>query len=172
MAMYMSVLSDERLNSNAEWQKAIDAEEFSLRLFDGKHADADNGNLSVWLDDEETSIEYGVYDFSELREDFEHINFGRDWKYAISFTWSSSFAEEIAAWMAATAYARVTGGVVFDQQEGKLFTPDEALAMTREIERRRPELEAILRSFVEQRIAESPASEEALLAFMQRRLRK
>lgn len=168
MAMQICVLADSRLSSIAEWQKAIDAEGFPLQL-----SDADpNRNLAARLRDEETSIEYGIYDFRELKETYKRVSFGRDWKYAVAFTWSSEFAEEIAAWMAATAYGRATGGVIFDEQEGKIFTPDESRQITRGIEERRPELEAALRSYVERLSAKSPEAEAALRAFMQRRSTK
>jgi hypothetical protein len=164
MAMQICVLCDGRLDSIAEWQNSIDAEGFPLRLSD---TDPER-NLSAHLRDEETSIEYDVHNFSELKDAYRHVSFGGDWKYAIAFTWSSDFAEEIAAWMAATAYARATNGVIFDEQEKKLFTPGESLQITREIERRRPEMEAILRTYVEGLAAKSPETEAALRTFMQR----
>lgn len=168
MSMQICVLADSQLSSISEWQKAIDAERFPLRL-----SDADpTRNLAARLRDEETSIEYGIYDFGELKNTCGRVNFGRDWKYVIAFTWSSDFVQEIASWMAATAYARATDGIIFDEQEGKLFTPAESLEITRDIERRRPELEAVLRNYVEQLSAKSPEAEAALQAFMQRRFRK
>jgi hypothetical protein len=151
MAMQICVLSHKRLDSIAEWQKAISAEGFPLRLSD---ADS-NRNLVAYLRDEETSIEYDIHDFSELKDAYRHVSFGRNWRYAVAFTWSSDFAEEIAAWMAATAYARATDGVIFDEQEGKLFTPDESRQITRGIEARRPELEAALRTFMQGRSTKS-----------------
>jgi hypothetical protein len=168
MAMQICVLSDHRLDSIAEWQKAIDAEEFPLRLSD---ADPDR-NLAAYLGDEDTSIEYDVHDFSELKDAYCHVNFDRNWKYAVAFTWSSNFAEEIAAWMAATAYARATSGVIFDEQEGKLFTPDESSEIAHDVERRRPAMEAMLRNYVEQLSAKSPEAEAALQAFIRTRLRQ
>jgi hypothetical protein len=168
MSMQICVLTDSRLNSIVEWQQSIDAEGFPLRLSGSEPG----RNLVAQLRDEETSIEYGIYDFGKLKDTYRHVNFGRDWKYVIAFTWSSDFAEEIASWMAATAYARATDGIIFDEQEGKLFTPAESLEVTRDIERRRPELEAVLRTYVEQLSAKSPEAEAALQAFMQRRSRK
>jgi hypothetical protein len=167
MSMQICVLADSRLGSSAEWQRHIDAEGFPLRLFDGTSGNADGGNLSAQLRDAGTSIEYGSNNLRDLKDTYQGIDFGHDWKYVIGFTWSSDADEEIAAWMAATAYARATGGVVFDEQAAKLLTPDEALANTREIERRRPELEAVFRNIAERRIAESPESEAVLRAFVQ-----
>jgi hypothetical protein len=74
--------------------------------------------------------------------------------------------------MVATAYARATDGIVFDEQEGKLLTPEESLRVVREIERRRPEMEAALRSFVQQLSPKSPEAEGAVAAFLQRRSTK
>jgi hypothetical protein len=165
MAMQICVLSDERLNSIAEWQKSIDAEGFALQLSDAEP----ERNLVARLRGEETSTEYDVHDFSELKDAFGHINFGRNWRYAITFTWSSDFAEEIAAWMAATAYARATNGVIFDEQEGKIFTPEESLKIANDTEQRRPAMEAMLQNYIEQLSAESPEAEVALRSFMDRR---
>lgn len=167
MPMQLSVLSDSRISSIAEWQKAIDAEGFPLWL-----SDADpSRNLAAQLGDEETSIEYGVYDFLELKEAYKHVSFGHDWTYAITFTWSSDFAEEIAAWMAATAYARATNGVVFDGQEGRILTPEESLKIARDTEQRRPAMEAIVRDYIDQLAARSPEA-KAKLDFMRRRCTK
>jgi hypothetical protein len=167
MSMQICVLAHSCLGSIAEWQKAIDAEGFPLGL-----SDADpTRNLAAQLPHEETSIEYGIYDFGELKSTYKRVNFGHEWKYVIAFTWSSDFSEEIAAWMAATAYARAVEGVIFDEQEGKLFTPDESVKIVREIERRRPEMEAALRSFVQQLLPKSPEAAAAVTAFMQRRLK-
>lgn len=166
--MQICVLTDARLTSIAEWQKSIDAEGFPLRLSDPQP----DRNLVARLRDEETSIEYGIYDFSELEDTYQHLNFGHDWKYVVAFTWSSDFAEGMAVWMAATAYARATNGVIFDEQEGRLFTPEESLKITRDIEQRRPELEAMMQSHVERLSAKSPEAEAALRTFMQRRSTK
>jgi hypothetical protein len=168
MAMQLCVLSDDRPNSISEWQKAIDAEGFPLRL---SNADPER-NLVAHLCDEETSIEYDVHDFNELKDAYRRVNFGRNWRYAISFTWCSDFAEEIAAWMAATAYARATNGVVFDEQEAKIFTPEESLKIARDTEQRRPAMEAMLRNYIEQLSPKSPEAEAALRAFMRTRLRQ
>jgi hypothetical protein len=168
MSMQICVLADSRLSSIAEWQKSIDAEGFPLQLSDAKP----DRNLGARLREAETSIEYGIYDFGELQDTYKHVNFCHDWKYVIAFTWSSDFTEEIAAWMAATAYARATDGVIFDEQEGKLFTVDESVQITREIERRQPEMEAALRNFMQGLSAKSPEGEAAPRTFMQRRSTK
>jgi hypothetical protein len=168
MAMQLCVLSDDKLNSITEWQKALDAEGFPLQL---SNRNSDH-NLAARLRDEETSIEYDIHDFKELKAAYRHVNFGSNWTYAIPFTWSSNFAEEIAAWMASTAYARATHGVIFDEQEAKIFTPDESHKIACEIEGRRPEMEAMFKHYVQQLSLRSLEAEVALRNFMQRRLGK
>src|ERR1700685_4584230 len=102
MSMEICVLSDVRLASIAEWQASIETESFPLRLPREKPlANSGGGNLRVQLRDKEALIEYSVVDFSELEETYRNVNFGRVWKYVIAFIWSSAFAEEIVAWMAA-----------------------------------------------------------------------
>jgi hypothetical protein len=150
VSMEICVLSDVRLVSIAEWQTSIETERFPLLLPREKTlAKSGGGNLRVQLRDKETMIEYSVVDFSELEETYRNVNFGRVWKYVMAFIWSSAFAEEISAWMAATAYARATSGLVFDEHDGKLLTPAESLGVVLELERSLPEKETALQSFLQ-----------------------
>jgi hypothetical protein len=173
MSMEICVLSDVRLASIAELQNSIKTEDYPLRLPQGESlAGAVGGNLLTQLRDKQTMIEYSVVDFGELKLTYKNVNFGRDWKYVIAFIWSSDFDEELAAWMAATAYARATGGIVFDEHEGKLLTPEESVQTVREIERRQPELKALLQDHLQEFSAKSPEVAEALREFVRRRLTK
>jgi hypothetical protein len=172
MSIEIYVLSDTQLNSIAEWQDAIDAEEFPLHLANDVPLDGRGGSLVAHLRDGATCIEYRVEDFDRLKECYKKINFGRDWKYLLAIPWIHGFDGLTAAWMAATAYARATSGVVFDPQESKLFDPAEACKVIEEMERTRPEAEKTLRNHVEQLSAKSPETRAALQAFMQRRSTK
>lgn len=167
MSMQICVLADSKLGSIAEWQEAIDTDKFPLRL----SSPEPNRNLGARLNEEETSIEYGIYDFSELKNTYPHVSFGRDWKFVVAFTWSSDLAQGIASWMAATAYAGATGGIVFDEQEGKLLTPDKSLQIARDMEQSRPEVEGAIQSYVQGLPAKSPEAETALRNFKHRFLR-
>jgi hypothetical protein len=46
--------------------------------------------------------------------------------------------------MAATAYAAATGGIIFDHEEGKLFTPEQARETVRNIARDLSAMDTIL----------------------------
>lgn len=173
MSMEICVLSDVRIASISEWQTSIETDSFPLRLPREKQlAESGGGNLRAQLRDKETMIEYSAVDFSELKQTYGNVNFGREWRYVIAFIWSSDFDEELAAWMAATAYARASGGIVFDEHEGKLHTPEESVQIAREIERRQPELKTLLQNHLQGLSAKSPEAAEALREFLQRRLTK
>jgi hypothetical protein len=135
MSMELRLFSDRRLVSISEWQRAIDAEGFPLRLSDETPLDKVNGFLPSYLQDRLTGFECNHWDPKEVIAGNPDIDFGHDWKYVLAFRWLGSKRDEaVAAWMAATSYARVTDGVVFDDQEGKLRTAPEALVVVRDLE--------------------------------------
>jgi hypothetical protein len=140
----------------SEWQHAIDAEGFPLRLpEDAPLANSKGGNLIAKLRDNEVGVEYTIADLRELKETYKDFNFGRDWKLVLAFTWFAKLSDGVAAWMAATAYARATGGAVFDEQEQKIFTPEESLQIAQDIDRSLPEMEATLQNFMQRLSAKS-----------------
>jgi hypothetical protein len=46
--------------------------------------------------------------------------------------------------MAAAAYAKATDGIVFDTEEGRIFTPQQAVDYTRQMEKDLPAVQAEL----------------------------
>ena len=68
-----------------------------------------------------------------MREMHEMLStdFGHDWKYVLAFRWRGDFNELRAAWIAGSAYAQATDGIVFDDQEGKVRSPAEAREVAR-----------------------------------------
>jgi hypothetical protein len=50
---------------------------------------------------------------------------------------------------------RAVGGVVFDPQESKIFTPQQALDVTRNIEKDVPSFERAMREFAKKLVAKS-----------------
>lgn len=129
MSLEVCVFSDASLASMSDWQKAIDAEGFALRLSDDEPFAEVNGFLPASLSDKKTGFECYHVDPREMIDTYENIQFGRDWKYALVLVWGGDFAEMQAAWMAATAYARATSGLVFDPQASYLLTASQALEM-------------------------------------------
>lgn len=135
MSMEICVLSDKQVHSIPEWQGAIDAEGFPLRLSDETSFSEINGFLPALLREQETGFECCHVEPREIIDTYQDINFGHDWKYVLVFVWGGDFVEMQATWMAATAYARVTEGIVFDNQAGGLLSPTQSLQEPRKIER-------------------------------------
>jgi hypothetical protein len=72
------------------------------------------------------------------------FDFGRPWKFVLSFRWGADLAACLAAYMAASADAKATDGVVFDAEEGRILTPQQALDRARQIEKDLPAVQAEL----------------------------
>ena len=73
------------------------------------------------------------------------VNFGHEWKHVLAFRWGSNLNQVPAVWMAATAYAKATNGVVFDEEGGKIRSAADAQTVVGDVEREMPEMEALLR---------------------------
>jgi hypothetical protein len=141
MSMVIRIFSDRTLDSVAEWQRAIDAEGFALRLSDDVPPSEINGVWLGRLHGEQTDFEFHPRDAQETMEFCGPEKFDRKWKYAFEFIWGGrNINNSTAAWMAATAYARATGGIVYDGEEGKPFSPAAALDVARDLEQFLPEL--------------------------------
>lgn len=145
MAMELFVLTDERMNSVADWQTAIDDEGYPLRL-DGKTSiESLNGFLPARLRDIKTGFECNLWPADEIMREMPGVNFGREWKYALAFRWGGNLNQVPAVWMAAAAYAKATNGVIFDEEQGKIRTAAEARTVVQDIERELPQIETMLR---------------------------
>jgi hypothetical protein len=146
MAMEMHVFSNRALTAIAEWQRVIDAEKFPLRLSSDVDLKVVRGFLPARLRGKATGFECYHDDAMEMMASYGHTSFDRAWSCAFGFRWIGNFTEFEAAWMAAAAYARATGGVIFDPEDSRLYTSDEAVAFARRIERELPALEAAVRN--------------------------
>jgi len=135
MSIEVSVLSDRRLASTEEWQRAIDAEGFSLRLDPDVVLDEASGFFPAQLGGKSTGFECYHDDAAELIAENTDFDFGRPWTCALGLRVGGDMSEVCAAFMAATAYARATGGIVWDGESGDLMSPDRAVEVTRDIER-------------------------------------
>ena len=149
MAMEIYALSDRRLTSMAEWQRAIDAEHFPFPLAlssDIPFADL-SGFLPARYENAPNGFECDHWDPKSTMGEYPHIDFGHLWEFALAFRFGGRAGELESAWIAATAYARATDGVVFDTEEGRVFEPNEAAQLVRRIEANRPVRAEIDRAF-------------------------
>src|SRR5262245_58434781 len=151
MAMELFVLSDRRLASLAEWQDSITAVAFPLRLSTDTPLQALNGFLPVLLNGRSTGFECAHWDAGRLMAECPDLDFGHRWRYALSFRFGGTdLYEGPAAFMAASAYARATDGMVLDWEQGELIAPQQAAALARDLEKDIPAMEAAMRRVVEQ----------------------
>jgi hypothetical protein len=151
MSMEIHVFSDRRLASIAEWQQAIDAEGFGLRLSTDGSLEGLRGFLPAQWGGRQAGFECFHDRAAELQDCYSaDVDFGRVWSEALSFAWGANVASCLGAYMAATAYARATDGIVFDPQDSRIFTPPEAAEAAREIERDLPKMEEEMRRILAQ----------------------
>jgi hypothetical protein len=133
MAMEIFVLSDKELASIDEWQAAIDAQGYSLKLDTSTNFQAHAGFLPARLYGKLTGFECDHWPAAEFMAGDPDTDFGHDWKFVVAFRWIGDFNEMLAACMAAAAYADATEGVVLDDQEAKIRTAAEATEEARRL---------------------------------------
>ena len=73
------------------------------------------------------------------------VEFGHGWEHVLAFRWGGNLNQVPAVWMAATAYAQATNGVVFDEEQRKICSPAGAKTVVADVEREMPQMEALLR---------------------------
>jgi hypothetical protein len=135
MSIELSVLSDRTLATTEEWQRALEAEGFPLRLDESVVFSDASGFFPARFGDRLTGFECYHDDVAEIIETYPDIDFGKPWTCALGFRVGGNFTELFAAFMAATAYARATGGIVWDGESGEVMSPDRSREVTRDIER-------------------------------------
>ena len=153
MSIEMHVFSDLRLNSTAEWQRAVDLQAHPLKLSSEAALATVKGFFPCSLSGRATGFECFHDDAQKMMEHYGRDNFNRSWKYALGFRFRGDFAELQAAWMAAAAYARATNGIVFDPEAGRSYTPQEAEQVIRDIARDLPAIEAAMKKMEEDILA-------------------
>jgi hypothetical protein len=148
MSMEIHVLSDRRLASLVEWQRAIDAAGLALTLSTDASIEELRGFLPVRAGDAATGFECFHRDGAEVTKSYGTVDFGREWRHALEFYWQG-FDEGLTAYLAAAAYAKATDGVVFDPQDDVVMSPQRAFEvaeqMKADIPRAKAALEAIAR---------------------------
>ena len=143
--MEIYVLSDRRLASLDAWQQAVDADGFGLRFLGEIPIETIRGYLPAQWKEKPAGFECSHWNASELMREYPEVNFGRLWSHALALRWGADLNACQGANMAATAYANATEGVVFDPEAGALFSPAQAAARVREMEKLLPSIEAALK---------------------------
>jgi hypothetical protein len=149
MSMELYVFSDVQLTSMDAWQQAIDAAGMPLQLSTRVAFSELKGALPARLRDKATAFECDHWNAAELIAEYSDIDFGRQWKHALAFRWGSNVHDGIAAYLAASAYARAAGGVVLDCEQGRLVSPERVADIAADLERSVPMIEAAVRKAIE-----------------------
>jgi hypothetical protein len=150
MAMELYVFSDQQLSSMRAWQEAIDAAGFPVGLPVRFPFDRENRVLPAEFRGRPTTFESKLCDATEYGAEFPHIEFGRRWKQGLVLRWGSDAYAGAAAYLAGSAYATATAGVLLDCEEGKIISAQRAAEIGFELERGIPMIEAAVRKVTEQ----------------------
>jgi hypothetical protein len=146
MSMEIYVLSDRRLSSMAAWQQAIDGDGFTLVLDAGRPFGRLQGHLPAMWQGSPAGFECDHWNPEDVLEGYPKAEFDRHWKYCLAFRWGADARACLGAHMAASAYAKVTEGVVLDCDAGKVLTPQQAKQTAAMIEKQLPSFEKTMQS--------------------------
>ena len=132
MSMSVYAFSDRQL-SIAEWQAAIDAQGFGVKLDQSRAFAELSGFLPVHLDGHDTGFECDHADGKELLGELAAEGFpaSRDWKYALCFNYQGDQYECSSACLAAASYVAATDGTLFESEEAVFYEPQGALEFAR-----------------------------------------
>jgi hypothetical protein len=149
MSMEIFAFSDRQLISIDDWQKAIDSLGFALTLSTDTPFTSLHGFLPVDLSGVRTGFECDHWDSHDVQKTYTDAGFDRRWRYCLAFRWGADLKACLAAYIAASAYAGATKGVVLDTEQSKVLTPQRAVTTARDIQRQLPSVEQMLRSAME-----------------------
>lgn len=122
----------------------------SCRLADPFPFDRENRILPAEFRGRPTTFVSKLCNASEHMAESSHIDFGRRWKHGLVLRWGSDVYAGAAAYLAASAYATATGGVLLDCEEGKIISAKRAAEIGFDLERSIPMIEAAVRRVIEQ----------------------
>ena len=144
MAVEIFVLSDRQAGSMAEWQEAVEAEGFDLRLSTDRPFSELSGPLPAQLFGEDVRFACDHFVAATLMAHNAQVDFGHSWKFALAIRVGADLNPFLGAWIAAATYAKAVDGVVFDETEARVYTPEEALRFASCLLREIPRLQAEL----------------------------
>jgi hypothetical protein len=131
MTMELYALCARPIADVSEWQSALDACGFDLRLRAEKIPPASKGHLPAVWRGHEAGFECGSMSVSELRDDYSDVDLGGPWACVYAF-YFATYASCAGALMAAAACVRVTDGVAYDPQENRLMTAEQVVRCARD----------------------------------------
>jgi hypothetical protein len=94
--------------------------------------DRQSGFMPMTLWDEDTGVEFDVYDGLDAIEEFSAHGIDGRFARRASFRWGGSAEECAAGLCTAAALARLVGGIVFDEAENRVLSVDDALGAAKQ----------------------------------------
>jgi hypothetical protein len=146
MSMEMYVLSERSLTSIQDWQRSIDTMGCAVQLATTVPFAKLHGALPVWLGQTISHFECSHWDLGDIFRTYSKVDFDQRWKYALAFRWGGDFDVAFSAYVAAAAYAKAVGGIIFDCQEGALISSQRAIEIANDIKQSKPVLEVAIRT--------------------------
>jgi hypothetical protein len=138
MADEIHIIFRGKLPSRAAFNRAIKSLGYPVSLVDQKGPlEGQSGFMPMRLFREESGAEFDVFEGRDAVDELEpgvDPNLDR----RASFRWRGSLDEAFLGYCGAVALARLTGGVILDEAEGRLVTIDEAVAAAKAILEARP----------------------------------
>ncbi|MGA2583660.1 MAG: hypothetical protein ABSG31_10325 [Tepidisphaeraceae bacterium] len=125
--MSMHVILD-RVPSAANWQAAITAAGFNLALDPSLNTYTNTGYLPVRFDDIDSGFEFDVASVPDSAPTFlPFLKLNDTPKLSANFTWGGDILEMCCAFAAASALAKLSGGILFQSEDGTQYSGDEAI---------------------------------------------
>jgi hypothetical protein len=115
---------------------------FKVR-YAGGSMEQQSGFMPMWFRRDEIGIEFDVFEGRAAVEELAGKGIDPRFDRSGNFRWSGDDDEMLAGLCAAAALAKLVDGAVFDEQDARLLSADEAVALARRtlqaaLERRRP----------------------------------
>jgi hypothetical protein len=138
MADEVHVFFAGKLPSRAAFNRAMRALGHPVSLVDQKgQLEGQSGFMPMRLFREDSGVEFDVFEGREAESEVERgVDPSLDRR--ASFRWSGSLDEAFLGYCGAVALARLTGGVIFDEAEGRIVSIDEATATASALLEARP----------------------------------
>lgn len=152
MSIELYVLFHGKTPSKAALQRRLKQLElpFSLKSTTGALA-RQSGYMPMTLRGEETGVEFDLSDDAETIEELAQKSNAPQLDRMASLRWSSDQLEMAAGYCIAASLAAITSGVVFDEQEGKFLSSEEAIEAAKRL----------CRSVVQEKPAKEPGTRPA-----------
>jgi hypothetical protein len=133
MAMEMHVLFRGKLPGKAALARAMKELGFPLTIPSAVGSlEQQKGFLPMRLRREETGVEFDVFDGRDAVEDVAGRDVDPAFQRSANLRWGGDKNEMLAALCAAAALAKLTGGVVLDDEEDRLLGADEAVELAKQ----------------------------------------